>query len=197
MANPNITPTSTANAHCLLSFTGIPGPVVSTASGLTDPSFHVVWYEFDIMHPAVSAVAGVHQGSGRIAQSAFRVVILDHNTTGLFNAYTNGNINPTVKIGLTQRVGPTVSPLLVFELTNVRISEFSQMEWSQIKDRKLEFPFIHGLNLEDAPSFRGSRVVELFLDPQQTTVSYTPIGTDGTVEGVLSQKYNALTLAIA
>ena len=189
-------PIATATAHSLLILNGIPGPITSTAAGLTDPSFQVVWYQFNIMHEATSAVSGVHQGSGRISQTPFRVVILDHATTGIFNAFVKGSINTLIKVGLTQRLGPDVSPLLVFELKNVRISAFHQIEWSQIKNRNQDLPFSGMLNLEDAPDFSGSQVLELHLVPEEIVVSYTPATTDGTIGGVISQSWNALTQAI-
>ena len=37
-------------------------------------SFQMVWYQFNIMHEAVTATTGVHQGGGRVAQSPFRVL---------------------------------------------------------------------------------------------------------------------------
>lgn len=196
-SNINMGVGTTATTHALLILQDIPGPITSTAKELTDPAFQLVWYQFNIMHEAVTAVAGVHQGSGRIAQSPFRVALLDHQTTGIFNAFTKGTIIPVVKVALTQRMGQTIERLFVVELKQVRIASFHQMQWSEIEKRKENLPFVSTLDLSGAPHFQGSTILELHLVPEEIKVEYTPAGTDGTISGSIAQNYNSKTQAVS
>ena len=194
-SNINVNVGSTATPHALFSMQNIPGPIMSTAKELTDPAFQLVWYQFNIMHEAVTATAGVHQGSGRIAQSPFRVAILDDQTTGIFNAFTKGTIIPLVKVGITQRMGQSIERLFVFELRQVRIAAFHQMQWSEIEKRKQALPFTNTLDLSNAPHFQGSVILELHLVPEEIKVEYTPAGTDGSISGNIAQSWNSNTQA--
>lgn len=184
----------TATTQAILTMDGIPGPTKGPAKGLDDPQgYQVIWYDFYMKHFAKVGKAGVHQGSGRIVKKYFEVVIFDKETTGIFNAATQGAVNKLVKVGVMQRLGETVEPLMIHELHKARIVSFQQGTWGfpPIGTKPL-LPFFAQFAFEKKSlnDFDNLPIVVLKFAFEKIVASYTPAGTDGTVGGAITQGFN-------
>lgn len=198
MASPHTTHASTVQSFAI--FEGIKGSFMEPANIVTgEGGFQVLSYYMEMQHPSKPAVAGIHQGTGRISATDFNVVLLDRVTTALFTAYNTKRVIPKATLIITHKVGPEIMPLFIIELTEATITSFHQYSWDHLKEQYRDwFPFGASIRSAveespDTPDFSGAPVLQLGLSVQKISTIYTAAKIDGTPEGQNAMSFDLRT----